>query len=324
VLEASASPKWHDLYPGSLYAAPGLRPSPTLPPITLHKGPGTPAGARFTILIPTWNNLACLRLCVESIRKHSTFPHQVVVHVSDGSDGTLEWVRREGLEHTWSRENAGVSLALNAAASLGRTDFVVYMNDDMYACPGWDAALLRAAEELGEQPFLLSGTAIEPTGTSATAIVPHDFGDAPERFREADLLAALPGLTRPDWSGASFPPALVRRRLWDQVGGYSVEFWPGRCSDQDFAMKLWRLGVRIFRGVGDSRVYHFRHGTTSRVGGDEGRRLFALKWGLPASWFYKRVLRMGAPFAGPLPEMETLPGLGWARWKALFRRLLGP
>jgi glycosyltransferase involved in cell wall biosynthesis len=304
-----------------LYAAAGLRPSPTLPPITLHPDPDTPAGARFTIVIPTWNNLGCLRLCVESIRKHSAFPHQLVVHVSDGSDGTLAWVRGEGLGHSSSRENAGVCLALNAAASLGRTDFVLYMNDDMYACPGWDAALLRAAEELGERPFLLSATAIEPKGTSATAILPHDFGEAPEQFREAELLAALPGLTRPDWSGASVPPVLVRRSLWDQVGGYSLEYWPGHSSDQDFAMKLWRVGVRIFRGVGESRVYHFRQRTTSRVASDDGRRLFALKWGLPLSWFSERVLRMGTPFAGPLPEMETLPDLAWARWKAFFRRL---
>ncbi len=267
------------------------------------------AAARFTILIPTWNNLPYLRLCVESIRRNS-------------ADGTLDWVRSEGIEHTWSPQNAGVSLGLNTAASLARTGFIVYMNDDMYACPGWDAELLRVADELGERPFLLSGTANEPERYGPHAIAPRDYGDAPERSREAELLAALPKLTRADWSGASWPPALVPRKLWQQVGGYSVEFWPGRCSDQDFAMKLWRVGVRLFRGVGASRVYHFRRRTTSRVGGDEGRRLFARKWGLPASWFYRRVFRIGA-FAGPLPEMETLPDLDWARLKALWHRFYG-
>jgi glycosyltransferase involved in cell wall biosynthesis len=56
----------------------------------------------FTILIPTWNNLAYLRLVVESIRTHSSAPHQIVVHVNDGSDGTLAWVREQGIEHTAS------------------------------------------------------------------------------------------------------------------------------------------------------------------------------------------------------------------------------
>ena len=52
----------------------------------------------FSIVIPTWNNLAHLQLVVRSIREHSAEAHQIVVHVNDGSDGSLEWVRAEGLE----------------------------------------------------------------------------------------------------------------------------------------------------------------------------------------------------------------------------------
>ena len=47
----------------------------------------------FSILIPSWNNLAFLKLCVESIRKNSTYEHELLIHVNDGSDGTLEWVK---------------------------------------------------------------------------------------------------------------------------------------------------------------------------------------------------------------------------------------
>ena len=47
----------------------------------------------FSILIPTWNNLKFLQLCVESIRKNSTYEHEILIHINDGSDGTLEWVK---------------------------------------------------------------------------------------------------------------------------------------------------------------------------------------------------------------------------------------
>jgi GT2 family glycosyltransferase len=289
--------------------------------ITRHPVP-PPAGARYAVIIPTWNNLSCLRLCVESLRRHSAQPHELVVHVSEGTDGTLDWVRAQGIAHTWSPGNAGVSLALNAAAALARADLLLYLNDDMVALPGWDARLLAAAAEMGATPCMLSATCIEPGGSAPAALAPHDFGSGPEGFREADLLAALPGLVRPDWSGASWPPMLVSRALWDRVGGFSTEFFPGHTSDQDFAMKLWRLGVRHFRGVGDSRVYHFRHRTTSRVPGSDNRRRFAVKWGLPASWFYWKALRQGQPYAGALPELPAVPGYQVARVKALLRRLL--
>ena len=43
-------------------------------------------GEIFSILIPTWNNLPFLKICVDSIRKNSTYRHQIIVHVNDGSD----------------------------------------------------------------------------------------------------------------------------------------------------------------------------------------------------------------------------------------------
>ena len=59
------------------------------------------AAAKFSILIPTWNNLDYLKLCVESLRKHSKFPHQLIVHLNDGQDGSLEWVRAQQIDHTY-------------------------------------------------------------------------------------------------------------------------------------------------------------------------------------------------------------------------------
>ena len=89
----------------------------------------------FSILIPSWNNLAFLKLCVASIRKNSTYEHELLIHVNDGSDGTLDWVKAEGLKFTHSEENIGVCYALNGLRPLVTTDYVLFMNDDMYTCP---------------------------------------------------------------------------------------------------------------------------------------------------------------------------------------------
>ena len=59
----------------------------------------------FSILIPTWNNLDFLKLCVDSIKKNSTYEHQILIHINEGKDGTLDWVKQEGLEYTYSQNN---------------------------------------------------------------------------------------------------------------------------------------------------------------------------------------------------------------------------
>jgi len=85
----------------------------------------------FSIIIPTWNNLALLQLCVRSIRQNSAHTHQIIVHVNDGSDGSLDWVRAQGLAYTASPHNIGICLAVNEAAMHATQDYILYLNGDM-------------------------------------------------------------------------------------------------------------------------------------------------------------------------------------------------
>ena len=259
----------------------------------------------FTIVIPTWNNLPFLRLCVRSIRENSSFPHQIVLHVNDGSDGTADWAASEGLAFSRTPGNCGVCFAVNAARPLVRTDYILYMNDDMYVCPGWDKALKEEIDAAGTKFFFLSATMIEPYPTKSLPVIGgHDFGTTPEAFDEARLLREYLSFPKADWSGATRPPNIMHRDLWDLVGGYSVEFTPGLYSDPDLSMKLWAAGVRLFKGVSRSRVYHFVSKSVGRVRRNDGRRQFLRKWGMSPKTFYRFFLRKGADFTGPLVEPQ--------------------
>ena len=48
----------------------------------------------FSILIPSFNNLNYLKTCIESIKKNSHYNHQIIVHVNEGSDGTLGLLKK--------------------------------------------------------------------------------------------------------------------------------------------------------------------------------------------------------------------------------------
>jgi len=279
------------------------------------------AATMFSILIPTWNNLAYLRLCVESIRKNSAYPHQVIVHVNDGSDGTREWVQQSGLDVTFSEQNVGICWAVNEAAMLAQHDYIVYMNDDMYCLPGWDVALVQRLPALPPELFMLSGTMVEPRDSGNPCVVVGDYGDTTETFCEADLLRDALRLKRPDWCGATWPPTLVHRTAWFKSGGYSTEMSPGMSSDNDFSMKLWHAGCRHFIGVGDALVYHFQQKSTGKVVKNDGRRQFLAKWGIAQSTFDRHYLRRGQPWhGGALAEPEDTRALRWALLKAGLKR----
>jgi glycosyltransferase involved in cell wall biosynthesis len=280
-------------------------------------------GAKFSILIPTWNNLPYLQLCVDSLRRHSTYPHQLVIHVNDGSDGTMEWVEEQRIDHTWSEGNVGICHALNAAAKLAQTPYICFFNDDMVALPGWDAALLEEIQSLDHERWFLSATMIEPTYTgNGCALSPHDFGREAKNFREADLLKAYQQWEKTDWCGSTWPPNVLPRQLWEMVGGYSVEFSPGISSDPDFSMKLWQIGVRHFKGISQSRVYHFQAKSTGKVEKNDGPRQFLRKWNTTQGTFGKYYLRRGKKWNGPLPEPGPRLPLLWAKIKAFFKKRL--
>ena len=279
----------------------------------------------FSILIPTWNNLAHLRLAVESIRAHSAEAHQIVVHVNDGSDGSLAWVREQDIAHTVSSANIGICYAMNEMAMLAQHEHLVYLNDDMYCLPGWDAALQRRAAAMTSDLYLVSGTMVEPRDSGNPCVVVGDYGRSVETFRVADLLRDAPGLVRADWSGATWPPTLVTRRWWHRVGGYSTELSPGMSSDNDFSMKLWRAGCRHFIGVGDSLVYHFQQKSTGKVVKNDGRRQFLAKWGMTQSTFDRFYLRRGMslPADGKLAEPADGAALRTALWCGRMRKRFG-
>jgi len=294
-----------------------LRNSPFALNFSVYPAPRNPDWT-FTILLPSWNNLPFLQLAVRSIRQHSAFAHQIVVHANEGTDGTLDWLAGQpDIAYTHTPENAGVCYALNLARSLAATDYLLYLNDDMYLLPGWDTALMQEVDALGHPWFYLSATAIEPEDTGNPCVVVQDYGRGPERFREEALLAEYAGLEKSDWQGATWPPNLVHRAVWDLVGGMSIEYFPGMYSDPDFARKLWAVGVRYFKGLSASRAYHFGSKSVSRVARNDGRRTFLRKWGLSPRSFTRSYLRRGKAFDGPLAEPRLSRLERWTnRWKA--------
>ncbi|MFN8347589.1 MAG: glycosyltransferase [Spirosomataceae bacterium] len=264
----------------------------------------------FSILIPTWNNLPFVKLCVESIQKNSTYAHQIVLHINDGSDGTLAWAKEQGLDFTHSLQNIGICLACNAAFSLAEADYIVYINDDMYVCPEWDKNLFGAIRDYGKDDFYFSATMIEREGSPGCVSAPHHYGDSVESFREKDLLKDLPKLTIPDWQGANYPPSIMHRRMWNLIGGFSIEFSPGMYSDPDICRKLWAVGVRNFRGVGNSLVYHFMSKSIGRIRKNNGKKQFFRKWGISARTFFDFYLRFyihnnDSAYKGILTEPEA-------------------
>jgi len=108
--------------------------------------------------------------------------------------------------------------------------------------------------------------------------------------------------------------------LWDLVGGYSIEFSPGMYSDPDFSMKLYKAGVRNFKGIHKSRVYHFGSKSTKRIKKNNGYYQFINKWGFTSSVLTKKILKRGEPYEGFLDANYKMSSV--IKIKSIFKRVI--
>ncbi len=255
----------------------------------------------ISILIPTFNNLDYLKLCLKSLKKNSSFNHEIIIHINDGSDGTLDFVKTNNYKHTSSDNNIGLCSSINKAAKLVSNQYILYSHDDMYFCPNWDKVLLNEVKSLNHDDFYLSGTMIEPNSGHIIC----NFGVDLDTFNEDELLSKYEDINLYDHQGTHFAPHLVSKKMWDKVGGFSEEFNPGIGSDPDFNMKLWKEGVRIFKGLNDFKVYHFGSLTTRKKKNfiqNRGDKTFLKKWGFTTKFFKKYYLKSKTKYEGPLNE----------------------
>ncbi len=253
----------------------------------------------FSIIVPTFNNLEYLKLCLKSIEKNSKYEHEIIVHVNEGNDGTLDFLESQKIKFTYSKKNEGVCLAFNKAAKKSSKDYIVLAHDDMYFCPKWDEVFLNELNNLPAQSdFFLSGTMVQPFDS----YIKLNCGNKIDNFDENKLLTELPKIKFEDFQGTHWQPSLIPIKTWNKVNGFSLEFSPGLGSDPDFNMKLWKIGTRIFKGLGNCRVYHFSSLSLRKKAWNNGAKTFLLKWGISIKFFKKHYLKSDTNYEGALTE----------------------
>ena len=259
----------------------------------------------FSIIIPTFNNVKYLKKCIESIKKNSTFTHQIIPHVNEGSDGTINFLEENKIDYTYTNFNSGICTGMNMAAKKSKYDLILYAHDDFYFCPKWDLILKKEIDKIKHNKFYLSGTMVN------NGQIKLDCGNTLETFDEDRLLKEIDSANYYDFQGSTWAPHIVHKEMWNKVGGFSEEFFPGTGSDPDLNMKLWKEGVRIFKGINDFKVYHFgsivtrkykNHPTIKTESGSRGAKIFLLKWGISINFFKKYFLKSDTRYLGELKE----------------------
>ena len=229
----------------------------------------------LSIIVPTYNNLTYLKCFIESIKENSIYNHELVIHINEGSDGTLNYIKENNIKFTHSYKNIGLCKAVNNAVKKSSNKLILYAHDDMYFCKKWDLYLEKELKNYNDKLFYISGTNV----SYKDGIINFDCGTSPSDFDKEKFNKFCENDKTNDLQGSHWAPHIIHKDLWNRVGGFSPEFYPGDGSDPDFCCKLWFENVRIFKILSKFKVYHFGSITTrkSNLKINNGTKMFLLK-----------------------------------------------
>jgi glycosyltransferase involved in cell wall biosynthesis len=141
---------------------------------------------RITYCIPTKNNLRYLKNSINSIRENSSTEYDIVVFVDADNDGTIDWLKENGIRYTTNETNEpkGIAYGYNRCIEMATTPIVCMFHADMYMGKGFDTGILKYLKPLS----VVSGTRIEPPlHPEGLEKIVKDFGMYPEDFKKEEF-----------------------------------------------------------------------------------------------------------------------------------------
>lgn len=251
--------------------APVASPEPTGLATLLASNPSrlsNPSQARnikTSIIIPVFNKAEFTYQCLRSLRDVLDFEQTEIIIVnnasSDETSRLLEYFK-EYVQIIDNRENLGFVDASNQGARSARGDYLVFLNNDTIVASGWLDSLLETIESDNSvgavgSLFLYPGGMIQEAGGiiwNSGEAFHYGWGKSGNESkylfaREVDYC-----------SGASL---LIRKNLFDRLGGFDRRYAPAYYEDVDLCFGVRSLGYKVIYQPA-SRVIHFEGATAGR------------------------------------------------------------
>jgi len=237
-----------------------------------------------SIIIPVYNKWRYTLNCLKSVAENTADDYEVIVVDDASTDKTAEILAAvKNLRVVTNDQNMGFVESCNRGARASKGKYILFLNNDTMVTKDWLPPLLEVIKRqdvgaVGSKLVYPDGTLQEAGGIVWNDATGCNYGrgddwDKPEYsyLREVDYC-----------SGASL---MVKRELFEKIGGFDEQFKPGYCEDTDLCFSLRTLGYKVmFQPM--SVVVHFE-GVTCGTDVSRGikryqeinRQKFVQKWG---------------------------------------------
>jgi GT2 family glycosyltransferase len=247
-----------------------------------------PPSELVTIIVLCCNEVACTRMCLESVLHHTRPPYELVLVDNGSADETPAYLHEvekrcepERVMILRNETNVGFPAGCNQALAKARGRQVVFLNNDTIVVARWLESLVAAS--------LLDWPKVGLVGAVSNYVPPPQLvKPGYGALSELDDFAAR---HRAEFAGQTLSVErlsgfclLARRAVLKQIGKFDEQFGLGFFDDDDLGIRVRQAGFEL-RVALDCYIHHFGSRTFRGLGIDcEGQLrdnfvAFKAKWG---------------------------------------------
>jgi GT2 family glycosyltransferase/uncharacterized protein HemY len=248
-----------------------------------------PGDELASIIILCCNQLDFTRGCLDSLRRHTRPPYELILVDNGSTDGTpafLEEVRaKPGPERVvviHNDTNRGFPAGCNQGLAQARGRYIVFLNNDtIIPQAGWLEQLIACVLHQWPQVGMVGAVS---NYTAAPQQIPAEYHNQGE-------MEAFSARRRKEYAGQALEAnrltgfcLLARREVLDRLGGFDEAYGLGFFDDDDLSLRARKAGFKLLVAL-DVFIHHFGSRTFAGLGIDCQRQLadnfarFRAKWG---------------------------------------------
>ncbi len=237
-----------------------------------------------SVIVPAWNALKYTKMCLDSLKKYTPEPYEVIVVDNGSSDGTKEYLQKnKNIRCIFNKKNLGFAGGINQGLKVARGEHLLLLNNDVILTYRWLKNM---------QKCLLSSKRIGLVGPRSNLVGGQQgkMGKLPyNNLQEMDEFARnFNRVSNPKkWFSVKTLSGfclLMCRTVMEKIGLLDERYNIGTREDRDYCLRAHKKGY-ILMCAGDTFVYHFGHRTFQANNLDvwkiqkENMKLFQEKWG---------------------------------------------
>ena len=229
-----------------------------------------------SIIIPVYNQFNYTYLCIKSIVMNSgDVPYEIII----ADDCSTDLTKRiseiiSGVRVVKTEKNLRFLLNCNNAAKYTHGKYILLLNNDTQVQKDWLCPLVDLIER-DEKAGMVGSKLIYPNGLlqEAGGILWKNGSAWNYGNRQDPSLPQYNYVKEADYiSGAAI---MIRKDLWQQLGGFDERFAPAYCEDSDLAFMVREAGYKVLYQP-QSVVVHFE-GVSNGTDTSSGLKAYQVK-----------------------------------------------